>query len=86
MKPIKSFVGIATQNFSYYSGRFAKTKVFLILDLGFHVIITFHGSFVAPTSYRWNTRSLSEIKFYQATTTRIIMKHNPLGEYDASFV
>lgn len=41
MKPIKSFVGIATRNFSYYSGRFPKTKVLLILDLGFHVIITY---------------------------------------------
>lgn len=43
VKPIKSFVGMATQNFSYYSARFTKTRVLLILDLGFHVIITLHG-------------------------------------------
>lgn len=49
MKPGKSFVGMATRNFSYYSGRFTKTKVLLIPDLGFHVIITFPGSLAGTT-------------------------------------
>lgn len=86
MKPIKSFVGMATPNFSYYSGRFTKTKVLLILDLGFHVIITFHGSFGWPRGGMedFPCDKLNFIKLQQWSLG--IMKRNPLSEETSKYL
>lgn len=54
MKPIIVIVGIATKNLSHYSGPFGTTEVLLILDLGFEVISTLHGSFDEVSLVKWS--------------------------------